>query len=253
MNIRKTAVVIAIGFTAIFAGTFSISVAATSKHPSTAKVSHFIPDTGVLNADDLVAIAKLASTASADKFSDDPTVKYIGRNFTTTLSAAELSTDYDKATHNLTVETPTFTDGFTLDRKTTESRYVGRNGFGASAVIVQTRGNIYGIENPGNSFSRKPISFVTTLDGAEAQNLSKALRLRISGTVNKASGVYAINGSVISEHDIITDATVSEPEDIWIKQYFIAVSFTKAEWIDTRTGAVVKTEDFAPDSQTVAP
>jgi len=244
MSIRKSATVIAFAFISLYVGSFGLPACAASKHLSTAKPPHIIPDAGVLNTEDIVAIAKLASTASADQFSDDPSTKYIGREFTVTLDADELSTDYDKTTRTLTVETPTFTDGFTLDRRTTQSRYVGKNAFGVSAVVTQTRGNIYGIENPGSAYSRKPISFVTTLDGAEAQNLSKALRLRVSGTIGKASGVYAVTGSVISKHDIITEATVSEPEDVWIKQYFVAVSFTKAEWIDTRTGGIVKTEDF---------
>ena len=210
-----------------------------------AKPPRVIPETGVLDASDLVAIAKLASTASTDQFSDDPALKYVGRNFSFMPEADVLITEYDKSSHILTVATPTFLDAFTLDRNTTETHYLGQNSFGASTTVTKTRGSVYGIENPGGTYSRKPISFEATLDGTDARALSKALRLRLYGTIKKASGVYASNNSIISEQPIITEPTVSDPTDIWIKQYLISVDFNKAEWIDTRTGTVVKTEDLS--------
>ena len=250
MGIRKTVAAIAIVVAATNAASSELSTKAAGGSTRTTQTTktrapHVIPESGVLDANDLIAIARLASTASTDQFSDDPSLKYIGRNFSFTPDADELSTDYDKDTHTLTVATPSYLDAFILDRQISETHYIGQNSFGASTTVSKTRGDAYGIENPGNTYSRKPISFEATLDGANARALSKALRLRLYGTLKKASGVYASNNSLVSEQPIITEPTVSEPTDFWIKQYLIAVDFTKAEWIDTRTGTVVKTEDLS--------
>jgi TonB family protein len=248
MNVHKSVAAIAMLVAAISAAPFRLPANAAGAHAkptlaAKAKAPHIIPETGVLDAADLTAIAKLASTAATDQFSDDPSLKYIGRTFSF-MPESLLSTNYDKDTHVLTVETTTWMDVIVLGGDSTDSRYVGQNSFGASATITKQRGNGYGIEIPGSSYSRKPISFVATLEGAAARDLSKALRLRLYGTIKKASGVYATNNSAVSEHDLITQPTVSDPDDIWIKQYLIAVDFTKAEWIDTRTGAVIKTDDL---------
>jgi uncharacterized protein len=50
----------------------------------------------------LVAIAKLHARAGGDQFSDDPTLAYVGREFTITLPHDALSISYDKETHTCT-------------------------------------------------------------------------------------------------------------------------------------------------------
>lgn len=68
--------------------------AATTRSGSVA--AHAIPETGILTADDLVAIAKLAAKGTQDQFSDDPSSKFVGRAFSITLGEGHLISTYDK-------------------------------------------------------------------------------------------------------------------------------------------------------------
>jgi hypothetical protein len=65
------------------------------------------------------------------------------------------------------------------------------------------------------------------------------VQLRVSGTIRKATGVYAKPGSIIAKHAILIDPTVSSPTDIFIQQFFIASTLTKLEFVDPRSGAVL--------------
>ena len=213
----------------------------------TAQVSaakHVIPSSGVLNGADLVAIARLKAKASGDEFADEPTLAYLGREFTIDLPPRSIVIHYNNESHTLVGSTPTYDDGIDLVAEETEARFAGQNAFGAKAIVTKRRGNDYGIWLPGASYNRKPVVYSAPMPGTEARELSKALRLRLSGTIVKASGPYAEGISTVYKKSLLADATVSDPIDVWITRYLVAVAFTKAEWIDGRTGAVLETQDL---------
>jgi hypothetical protein len=219
--------------------------APTKKAPTphqTASVSlHKIPQSGVLDASDLVAIARLHLNNSTDQFSDDPTLAYVGREFTITVGADDLSTDYDKTSRTLKVSTPTYSDGFKLAESIAVSRYVGQNGYGAKAAVTKRRGNTFGVWIPGESYNRVPITYTAILDGPAARDLSKSIKVRLTGAITRADGVYAEKDSAIYKKLMYADATVSDPYEMFIEQYFVSVAFTKAEWIDGRSGDILGT------------
>jgi hypothetical protein len=198
---------------------------------------------GDLNNADLIEIGKLGSV-DADRFSDDPSLKYIGRQFVVTLLATALSADYNKDTKELKISTSSYEDGYELRRDQTSRKYIGQNGFGAKTVVTEIRGYAYGIEYPGEKFQKKPFVYATSMEPQDAKEFSKTLSLRLTGTIIPADGIWAKKGSIFFEHDIISDATVSDPYDDFVRRYYVAAKFTKAEWIDVRTGAVVNSESF---------
>lgn len=207
--------------------------------------AHKIPDSGVLNAADLVAIARLKAGNSTDQFSDDPTLAYVGRDFAITVGPDDLTTDYNKESHELKVSTPTYSDGFKLAEDVSVSRYVGQNSYGAKATVTKRRGDTFGVWIPGESYQRTAITYTQTLDGPAARELSKSVRLRLSGIVTRADGIYAEKDSTIYKKLMYSDATVSDPYEMFIEQYFVSVAFTKAEWVDGRSGAVLSTTELA--------
>ncbi|WP_143093817.1 hypothetical protein [Caulobacter sp. UNC279MFTsu5.1] len=217
------------------------AVAKPRAGPAPAPKPHVIPETGTLTNGDLVAIAKLAAKGSADQFSDDPSRKYLGRDFIAVFGNDELRSSYDKETKTLTISTSEYSKGWELDGERKYSEYTGQNSYGAKATITKIEGKIYGVEIPGKQFSRKPFKFLTQLDGEAARTLSKAVLLRISGTIREATGVYADKGSIVSKPAILHDATISEPTDTFVMQYFIAADITKVEFIDPRSGEVIYT------------
>lgn len=221
-------------------------VARLSAKPATqisVEQPHTIPTSGDLSAADLIAVGKLA-IADSDQFSDDPSVKYVGRQFLVTIPATALSTSYDKDTNELKVSTRSYEEGYELRRDETRSEYVGQNGYGARTTVTKVRGYAYGIEYPGERYEKQIISYSAHLDASPARDLSKALSLRVTALIIPADGIYAKKGSIFFEHHIISDATVSDPYDDFILRYYIACKYTKAEWVDTRTGAVLKTDSF---------
>jgi hypothetical protein len=220
---------------------------APSRHTAAVSTAvHKIPESGPLDSTDLMAIARLRSNYAEDQFSDDPTLAFVGRSFVITVGQDELTTDYDKEAHALKVSTPTYSDGFKLAEEISVSHYVGRNGYGARAVVTERRGKSFGVWIPGESFNRKPITYSTNLDAAAARDLSQTVRLRLSGVITRANGVYADKDSAIYEKLMYADATVNDPYSLFIKQYYVSVAFTKAEWIDGRSGQVLATQELTP-------
>lgn len=204
---------------------------------------HAIPAVGVLGGADLVAVVELAASSSKDQFSDDTSMRYLGRQFVVTLPPDAIEISYDKKRHKLSVVTESFMESWPIARKVKEGIFSGQNGFGARAQIERRRGNIYGIEIPGDLLHKKSFSFQRELDGTEARALSKVIRLRLSGVISKAQGSYAMSNGIVSEHSHMTDATVAEPLDVWIREYGISAEITKAEWVDSRSGVVLQTDN----------
>jgi hypothetical protein len=211
-------------------------------HRSATPASHQIPTSGVLHEADLVAIAKIKANSAEDKFSDDPTIQYIGRDVAFTVNGG-FNADYNKDTHSLTVAPYDFEEAFELSKELTLSHSMGQNGFGAKTVVAKHRGTITGvwIGSRVDLRVRKPFIFQAELDGAGARDLSKALRLRLTGTIVRANDIRADERSPVHHTSVISDATIGDPNDIWLEGYYVAVAFTKIEWIDSRTGAAVST------------
>ncbi len=231
---------VAIAAAAFFAA--SMGAQAASNHPASQKIGlspHNIPEAGTLQATDLIAIAKLGSKGAEDKFSDNQTLKYVGRDFVITVTNSDISSSYDRDSHKLTLTAGGYADGWELGRSIKTSHYSGQNGFGARALVEKRKGDVWGVEIPGPSYSRKPITYSTELEGDAARAFSKIACLRVSGKVKKSDGVYAVDGSAVSKHSIIADATVSEPTDVWITQWFVAIEIEKTEWINCRTTALL--------------
>ncbi len=213
---------------------------AAAAKPSSAAPST-IPADGVLGEKDLVAIARASAKLEGDKFSEDPTVAYVGREYSLLLPKNALRVDYSRDSGTLTASTPSFDDGIDLVKNETEKVVPGQNSFGARVVMTQRRGSYFGILLPGPSYARKPQQFSAPLAGAEARALSGALRLRVSGVIKTAEG----GSSPVLRTSLLADATIDDPVDVWIKRYLVAVTFAKAEWIDSRTGAVISTTSAA--------
>jgi hypothetical protein len=213
-------------------------------HRLATPATHQIPASGVLHEADLVAIAKLKANTADDKFSDDLTIQYIGREVTFTVSGG-FNTDYNKETHFLTVAPYDFEEAFELTKELTLSHSMGQNGFGAKTVVAKHRGTITGvwIGSRVDTRVRKPFIFRAELDGSNARDLSKALRLRLTGTIARANDIQADERSPVHHTSVISDATIGDPNDIWLEGYYVAVAFKKIEWIDSRTGAVLSTID----------
>ncbi|KTF70693.1 hypothetical protein ATB93_18745 [Sphingomonas sp. WG] len=189
---------------------------------------------------DIVAIARLKAKEEGDQFSEDHTIQYVGREFVVDLPARAISVRYDKNTQTLVASTPTMDDGIDLVREEKETRGVGQNAFGAKVAMTKRRGAYYGILLPGKFYSRRPIAFSATLDGPAARSLSAALRLRLRGILVSAAN----SKSPVLSMPLVADATVDEPVDVWISRYLVAVKFSKAEWLDGRTSAVIKAADI---------
>lgn len=217
---------------------------ASASHQPASPARHEIPASGVLGGSDLVSIARLHISGGADQFSDDPTLAYIGREFTVTVNSDDLSADYNKETHALSVSTPTYSDGFKLADDIHVSHFVGQNGYGARAAVTKREGNIFGVWIPGESYNRKPITYTTILDGPAARDLSKSIKLRLSGVITRADGIYAEKDSAVFKKLLYADATVSDPYELFVVQYFVSARFTKAEWIDGRSGDVLASQEL---------
>lgn len=215
----------------------TVSADASPRPPKTQ--AHRISSSGTLGQADLVAIARLHAKGGRDQFSEDPTLAYVGREFTIILPSSAIRTSYDLGTQTLTASTKTLDDGVDLADEETEKRTVRQNGFGAKAVVTERRGNHLGIWLPGGTYTRKPIAYTANLPGAEARVMSKALRLRVSGKITKAEGTYAEKNSAVYKKTFISDATIGDPIDLWVSRILLSVTFTKAEWIDSRTGIVI--------------
>lgn len=207
--------------------------------PATATKAHQIPESGTLNEADLVAIAKLHARAGGDQFSDDPTLAYVGREFTITLPRDALSISYDKETHTLQVATHAWDDSVDLEKDESSSSFVGQNAYGAKAQVTDFSGNDYGIWMPGHGYDRKAITYTTTGDASTARALSEAIRLRLSGRIVKAAGTYAEPDSAVMRRYLSSDATVDEPTALHVTGYYLATELTSADWIDERTGNVI--------------
>ena len=202
---------------------------------------HQIAPTGVLGAADLIAIARLKQETPGDVFSEDPTKSYIGRAFVLTLDPGELTTEYDKEHQILSVYLPDSTDYIDLDKDVAARSFVGQNAYGTKSDVLEMRGNAYGIQLPP-ARRRSPISVEAKLAPELARALSAALRLRVTGTIIAAKGLFAAADSAIFEQSIYTSATLDSPVKKAIKGYYLAVSLSKAEWIDTRTGKIAFTD-----------
>ncbi|WP_188916209.1 hypothetical protein [Caulobacter rhizosphaerae] len=109
---------------------------------------YVIPTAGILNGDDLIAVAHVGEKGAADEFSDDPSLQFVGREFVVSFPKSEFSTSYDKEAKILTLRVYTYNDGWKLLRQVNRSEYVGQNAYGAKAVISKTAGKAYGIEIP---------------------------------------------------------------------------------------------------------
>lgn len=228
--------------------------AAPPKHkaPAAHKVTiapHVIPDTGDLGAADIKEIARLGAKAEKDQFSDDPTLSYVGRQVVITIDV-NLCTWYHKDTHTLKVALADHCGKFMLGENVQESSYVGQNGFGAKAVITKYRGEYYKFAlAPGcDQDSPGPSEYSVVLDGKSAEELMDALRLRITATIVKADGVYAIKNSTLCKRWYGHDATVDEPSDQSIDSYEVSLKPVRYEWLDSRTGAILKTIDLPSDT-----
>jgi len=197
---------------------------------------HTISAGGLLNEADLAAIAKLGAASSQDKFSDNPSLAYVGREYSVLLPASEIAVDYNKDFHVLTAIVSKYSDIVTLDRNIDSSVYAGKNGFGAKTTVSKMRGDIFGIWLPGSIYDRKPLTFTAAMPGDAARSLSTDIRARLTGKVIKAEGVYAEKASALMKKSLITEATVANPLDTWLEEYAVSVSVEKVEWIDARTG-----------------
>lgn len=200
---------------------------------------HQIPQSGILNEADLVAIAKLHVGATADQFSDDPSLAYIGREFTITLPADAVSIDYDKQSHTLRVATHAWDDSVDLEKDESRRSFIGQNGYGAKAQVTEFEGSDYGIWMPGHAYDRKAITYTTTADPSTARALSEAIRLRLTGRIVKAGGTYAEPGSAVMRRYLSSDATVEDPTALHVTGYYLATELTSGEWIDERTGNAI--------------
>lgn len=207
---------------------------------------HRVPAEGTLDREDLIEIAKIGASAADDEFSDDPTLSFVGRNFAITVDPENLSVSYDKSSHALKVETGRYIDAFDLQSRKTQTFEMGQNGYGARTRITKTRGSIFGIWLPGHSYSRDPIVFNGIFEPQAAKSLSGAVRLCIYGHITKSDGVYARKESAIYEKDYISSATISDPEDMWLRGYYVSAAFDRAEWFDNRTGVILQKTEFKP-------
>lgn len=197
---------------------------------------HAISVTGVLNEADLAAIAQLGAASLQDQFSDNPSLAYVGRDYSVLLPASEIGVDYDRDSHVLTAIVSKYSDIITLSRKLDSSVYAGKNGFGAKASVSKLRGATFGIWLPGSIYNRKPLTYTSTIAGDAARSLSTDIRARLTGKVIKADGVYAEKASAIMRKSLVTDATVASPMDTLIDQYGVAISVEKVDWLNARTG-----------------
>jgi hypothetical protein len=217
-----------------------------STHIKTAPAPvHQIPETGVLDSTDLVGIARLQ--ADTDQFSEEPTLKFVGRNFALSVDPKDVSTSYDRNSQRLTVSFTPPHGSLELAKDVKRNLYSGQNAFGAKATVIKATGDTFGVRFAGSRSARDFVSYSATMDGASARELSKAIRLRVSGQVTRAKR---------AETAVVTDLsaetpTVSSPIDKFVTQHLVCVSITSAEWIDARSGAIVGGGDIRVDDSIV--
>jgi hypothetical protein len=205
------------------------------KSPKTL-ISQSITETGPLNEADLVAIGRLKAKAAADQFSDDPTLPYVGRGFAIVVDPELLTIHYDRDAHSLRVSFGAYFDSLIFVRDTKKSLQPSQNAFGAKAIVSQERGDVYGILLPGDDRTRETLAYVSSLDGPAARELSKAIRLRLTGTIARANYV----NTAVLDLPLSTQATIAQPIDIFVDQHLVCVSLSQAEWFDSRSGKTLE-------------
>jgi hypothetical protein len=221
--------------------------------PARHRAIHAIPSTGMLSEADLISLARLESRTKVDQFTEDPTLAYVGRNFVITLGSKQLATKYDQSTHTLSVAPSASLDFFELARDVRSSSYVGQNAFGVKSNVAKERGSAFGVCNPwrfsGLSRMIAPTSsggvrYVAQLDGPAARELSKSIRLRLSGTITRLDRGQPWRPTAVFMEPKLDVAKLDHPYDTIIYQYIVSVNFEKAEWVDSRTNEVVSENEI---------
>ena len=215
--------------------------AAKAAASSVAPVARAIPEAGTLSENDLVQIARMASKEEGDKFAAPATAKYIGRAFEVAIPTDSLTVEYDKASQILSVKLWSYSDAVRFRREVKESTYKGQNAYGATTTVVKSRGAMYGFAIPGSSYSRKDIIFSKTLEPAAAKALSEKIVLRFKGNLIASEGVWKIDGTPVQNRPVVSEATVSNPSDIFVQYYQVTGKIDTADWVDSRTGEVLGT------------
>ncbi|HET7577420.1 MAG TPA: hypothetical protein VFK19_12780 [Sphingomicrobium sp.] len=212
------------------------------------RAAHAIPATGLLKEDDLIAIARLEARTKVDQFAEDPTLAYVGRKFVITLAPKQLATEYDQNTHILSVAPSAFLDFFELTRDVRASRYVGQNAFGVRADIAKERGSAFGVCNPWRfsglsrligSTASGGVRYIAQLDGPAARELSKSIRLRLSGRITRLDRGQPWRPTAVFMEPKLDVAKLDHPYDTIVHQYIVSAAFDKAEWVDHRTDKVI--------------
>jgi hypothetical protein len=208
--------------------------------PALRPVARAIPETGVLGAADLVALIKLGNKAATDQFADDPTLKYVGREVSITVGTRYAKPDYDRDRKFLVLETSPQDTYWELGREISTSQYSGVVSVGLKRIINKQRGSIFGVEVPSNDSGPETHSIGMPMENEAARQLSQNAALRIKGRIRIATGPNAKWRSILSERRNTSPPTLRDLTDRDVSVWTVAVDVDSVEWIDTRTGAVLK-------------
>lgn len=229
---------------AVVFGVVSISAASAAANAAPALIQQ-TSDGGKLDEAGLIAIGRSKAAVANDQFSADPTLAYVGKEFAITVPSSDLDISYDRNSRILTVSlrhqhSPDLgRDAIELASDVQTSTYSGQNAFGAQRAVVSERGNTFGILIPSDPYTRLLFSYTAELDAEVARELSKSIRLRLFGKVTRDEHR---NTAVISDLSM-SAPTLNHPLDRWVVPYLVHVAFSKAEWVDSRTGVILSNKD----------
>jgi hypothetical protein len=226
---RITIIAGCVSLLTLASASFNPSVAA----PKRASTAASIPTSGELSAADLVQIIRLALKARSDQYVSDGSLAYEGREFRVILPGYLVITQYSRDSQSLDLSIFGIGPVFEIGRDLKDGRYSGRNGFGAAATVERQTGRMFGIErHPGDGVASLKLA------PAAAKALAPYLRLRLTGKIAPLTGFEAFNkitGDDLHYHPPTLDA----PTDIDVHKFYLGATIEKAEWIDSRSGAVV--------------
>lgn len=198
---------------------------------------------GVMSEADLVALARSKSAVGDDQFSNDPTLGYVGRAFAVTVPSSDLDVTYNRDTHVLRVSlrhqnSPDLgKDSIELENDVQTTTYPAQNAFGATTTVISEHGNTYGILIPPDPYTRELLAYAANMNGDAARALSENIRLRLFGKVTRDSRQAT---AVIADLSMSVPS-LDHPVERLVTPYLVCATFSKAEWIDTRTRVVLST------------
>jgi hypothetical protein len=210
--------------TAVATSIFSSTVMASpinKKNPQhsnrvDATTHHIIPEAGTLNREDVIYLLKGAAADSNDQFTSDPLEKYIGREVSVELGG-NMTVNYDKSSNYLKIVLNPM-QFLLLTEQFDKGIKEGMNSYGAKFKYDEKYTYRYGLINDvdisviGNTEAVYSIK----LDGEKARELSKALKVKITGVIEKrspASYDLFTTPEIMQKHSFGSAATVQDPID----------------------------------------